>query len=545
MPFSVAALILVVLNVIITRQTLSLIVDPVIGESVFASIQWLTIGQSVFMAVLLSSVLLLLVHRNFLRPFNRLLTVTRRSAKESISLEIPADSKDELGDIVRSFKAIVQDLHDCELRFKTITSSALDAILMVDNDGRITYWNEAAEEIFGYNADEIIHQELNRFLIPERYRKTFQDKFPDLKHDDEGGIFRRQMEIIAMKKDGTEFPIKVLFSTIQLRGKWCITGILHDNSKLKQDEIELLKYREQLEEMVMERTRELKEAQNELVNKAIESGRAQLSAMILHNIGNALTPVNVQVEELMRDDQERLIGYTDKCYQDLAISQAGLTEYVNDTTHGQEVFAFMGTLIQSMLGQVKDNKNAIRKIFSAVSYMAEIISLQQSYAATGSETRQLVDLNLLLQDSIRMQQSSLEKRRIILEEDLAKNLPRLKIDKNKLMQVMVNLIKNSYEAIDWAKDLAVEKRISFRTFREKEQVGFEIKDTGIGIEPEKIDLMFDFGESAKGSSGFGLYYTKMFVESNQGVLEFDSRGVGQGASVRILFQRSDNGENPQ
>jgi len=113
------------------------------------------------------------------------------------------------------------------------------------------------------------------------------------------------------------------------------------------------------------------------------------------------------------------------------------------------------------------------------------------------------------------------------------------------MQVLVNLIKNSYEAIDSTNDPHTKKRIFLRTFKEKEQVCFEIADTGIGIEPDKIGSIFDFGESAKGSSGFGLYYSKMFVESNQGSLEFNSKGVGHGASVLVRFQQSEKSENPK
>ncbi len=557
--FSVVALIFITLSLFITTQILTIVVRPDMGGPVFASFKWLFICQNVLIALFLAGTMLLLVYRNFLRPFDMLLRVTNQVAKGNTNLGIPVDSKDGLGGIASNFKTIVQkfrareeeianirqNLQDSELKFKSITSSAQDAIVMLDSDGKVTYWNEAAVKVFNYHADEIMHQELRQYLIPERFREEFQNKFTDLKHAADEGLFGRQLEVTAMKKDGTELPIGVLFSTVLIQNKWSITGIMRDISKIKQDEKELLKYREQLEEMVMERTRELKEAQDELVNKAIESGRGQLSAMILHNIGNALTPVNVQVEELMKDEQKRLIDYMEKCHLDLKQNQDNLTEYINNTSRGQEVFTFMGTLIQSMSEQVQDNQNAIHKIFSAVSYVAEIISLQQSYATSGSETHQLVDLNLLLEDSIRMQQSALEKRRIIIAKDLTQNLPLLKIDKNKLMQVLVNLIKNSYEAIDSAIDPDMEKRIHFRTFTDEEQVGFEISDTGIGIHPEKIDSIFDFGESAKGSSGFGLYYSKMFVESNQGILEFNSEGTGHGASVRMQFQQYENSENPE
>ncbi len=555
--FIVASLIVIALFLLFTNRMLLLVIDPSVGSSVIASIQRLLTIQGVIIVFLMLGLLLLLIYRTILRPFSKLMQVAGEILRGNFNVEVTVEGKDELRDFAKSFSRMFNELkareeeitraqrglEDSELKFRTITASALDAIVMVDNDGRVTYWNEAAEKTFGFREDEIIHHEIYKVLLPERYHQVFEDRFPDFKHDGGGGIFGKPIEMTALKKDGTELPIEISLSTVLLQGRWNATGILRDISKVKQDKSELTRYREQLEEMVMERTRELKEAQDELVNKAIEAGRAQLSAMILHNIGNALTPVSVQVEELMKDDHERLIGYLKKCYEDLTVKQDDLSIYVNEDSRGKEVFAFMGTLIQSLTEQVNANQSAIHKIFSAVSYMAEIISLQQSYA--GSETLQLVNLNLLLEDSIRMQQSSLEKRRITIKQELDENLPLIKIDKNKLMQVIVNLIKNSYEAIDFIEDPTVDKQIMFRTFKEKEEVGFEVTDTGIGVDPEKIDGIFDFGESAKGSSGFGLYYSKMFVESNRGKLEFGSGGVGQGASIQIRFQRAQTGKNVQ
>jgi len=553
--FTAASLIVLAIFLLFTNRMLHRVIDPAASDTSIALLQRLMGLQGFIIVLLMLIILLFLVYRTVLMPFSRLMKVAGEILEGNFNVDVGSEGKDELGVFARSFKKMVQELkarekeiadtqhglQESELKFRTITSSALDAFVMIDDDGRVTYWNEAAENTFGYTADEIMNQELYRVLIPERFHHTFQKRLPDFKEGGGGGIFGKPIEMTAVKKDGTELPIEISLSAVKLQGKWNATGILRDNSRRKQDELELFRYREQLEEMVMERTRELKEAQDELVNKAIEAGRAQLSAMILHNIGNALTPVAVQVEELMKDDHERLVGYLDKCYQDLTGKKEDLSAYVNEDPRGKEVFGFMDTLIQSLRAQVDGNQNAIHKIFSAVSYMAEIISLQQSYA--GSETKQLVNLNLLIEDSIRMQQSSLEKRRITIKQDLEEKLPLLKIDKNKLMQVIVNIIKNSYEAIDFIEDPTIEKQITFRTFREKEDVGFEVTDTGIGVDIKEVDTIFNFGESAKGSSGFGLYYSKMFVESNQGKLKFNSRGVGQGASVRIQFQRSETGDN--
>lgn len=555
--FISASLIVIAVFLVFTDELLLHIMGSDLDRSVLISIERVLTVQGVIVVFLMMGILLLLINRSVLKPISRLMSIASAILRGNYDVVIPVEGADELADFSRSFRHMTQELkareaeitraqqvrEESELKFKTITSSALDAIVMVDNDGRITYWNKAAEKTFGYTAEEIMNQEIVKILLPEKYHDEFLKRFPDFQQGGGGTIFGHPTELTALRKDGTELPVELSLSTVQLQGKWHAAGILRDISRYKQDKVELARYREHLEEMVLARTRALKEAQDELVDKAIEAGRAQLSAMILHNIGNVLTPVAVQVEELMKDDHERLVGYLEKCYADLNGRLESLTEYVTADKRGQEVFAFMGTLIRSLTDQVTANQGTIHKIFGAVSYMAEIISLQQSYA--GSETLQLVNLNLLLEDSIRMQQSSFEKRRIKIERELDDNLPLIKIDKNKLMQVIVNLIKNAYEAIDLVENPEIEKRIRFKTFRDKEEVGFEVSDTGVGVAPEKISSIFDFGESAKGSSGFGLYYSRMFVENNGGRLEFNSDGDGRGASVRIWFTRSTSDNSSQ
>ena len=305
---------------------------------------------------------------------------------------------------------------------------------------------------------------------------------------------------------------------------------------IKKSRTELQELANTLEQKVKERTRELEEAQKELINKAMEAGRAQLSAMVLHNIGNAVTPIKVQIEEMKSDELKQISQYLKKCYLDIDDHVGDLNQYVNNDPRGKNVFNYMGELIDSLTEQRKQNKGVIRKMDEAVSYISEILTLQQSYAAGEQETKERIDLNTLIEGSIRMQAGSLEKRQIIVKKDMAATLPRLLIDKNRLMQVIVNFIKNSYEAIDDLNDNNRKKWISFKSFSENGWMGLQITDNGIGIEPAHIDTIFEFGKSHKGSSGFGLYYCKMFVEANKGTLNFSSQGKGKGATVEVMFE---------
>jgi len=111
----------------------------------------------------------------------------------------------------------------------------------------------------------------------------------------------------------------------------------------------------------------------------------------------------------------------------------------------------------------------------------------------------------------------------------------LLIDKSRLMQVIVNLTKNSCEAIGLQQSGPGEKIIEIKTFAQPARLGFKIVDNGIGIDPAEIDTIFELGKSQKGSSGFGLYYCKRYVENSNGELFFFSRGPGKGATVSVAF----------
>jgi len=267
----------------------------------------------------------------------------------------------------------------------------------------------------------------------------------------------------------------------------------------------------------------------------MEAGRAQLSAMVLHNIGNAVTPLTVHMEQMKAGELKQIPYYLEKCYLDLNEHVTDLQHYVNNDPRGKEVFSYMGKLVDSLKYHGEHLAGVTRDIDAAVSYISEILTLQHAYDAREQEVRERTDLNSLIEDATRMQKGALEKRGISVEEDLDHNIPKLLIDKNRLMQVMVNLIKNSYEAIDELKDGGKEKVIRIKSFAEEGDVGFEITDSGIGIEPGDMEAILEFGKSRKGSPGIGLYYSKMFVETNKGTLNISSPGRGKGATVRVSF----------
>jgi diguanylate cyclase (GGDEF)-like protein/PAS domain S-box-containing protein len=150
----------------------------------------------------------------------------------------------------------------------TVTAAAKDAIVMMDHRGIISFWSPAAERIFGHRAAEAIGKELHTLLAPRRYLEQYRHGIDRFRNSGEDPRIGRTLELTAVRKDGTEFPLEISLSSLQLKGKWHAVGVLRDISRRKRSEEELRAHRERLEQMVAERTDELN-AVNDLLHKEI------------------------------------------------------------------------------------------------------------------------------------------------------------------------------------------------------------------------------------------------------------------------------------
>jgi PAS domain S-box-containing protein len=525
--------------------------DPTYRDPAFESFKHTLTAQTVLFFCALTGLTLLILYRSLLRPLGDFLKAGREIAEGDYRFQMTGFREDEFGWLAKQFNQMAEVIHrrDSEIRqnqsslwensqrlelaLKSIDAGLWDLDLTSDR----LLCNDRLMAMLGRELEPIpdTGKALFDLLCPDD-RSRFRQYLTDLKQGQRLG-FHDEFRLQTGQGDFKWIRITGRLVTDEDEDKpQRIIGTHIDIDRQKTGELELVRYRERLEEMVATRTRELEAAQAELVSKALEAGRAQLSAMILHNIGNAITPVGVQIEEMLADQSSRIQTYLAKSYQDLQKNRSQLTDYINRDKRGRDVFDFLGKLIETLAVRKNENDKAIRKIRSAIEYVAEIISLQQNYAGGIIDNRQQVDLNTLLEDALKMQAAALEKRKIDVERQYGEKLPPLVIDKNKLMQVAVNLVKNAYEAIDAGKAKEGDRKIIVRTFIEKEKrAGFEITDTGIGIDAENAGAVFEFGHSGKGSSGFGLYYSKVFAEANHGELTLSSPGSGQGATARLVF----------
>ncbi|MCK9344606.1 MAG: PAS domain S-box protein [Candidatus Pacebacteria bacterium] len=195
---------------------------------------------------------------------------------------------------------IYQRIHADAEKLRKITESAQDAIIVMDNHGRVSFWNEAAETIFGYTKTEAIGKELHKLIAPEKSLNAFNHNFKGFQETGEGPILESVREVMALRKGGEEFPAELAVSALPINGTWHSVGIVRD-----------ITARKKRENLLRERERELTEVNEYLRNKEAKEQALLASlgeGMISTEIGGEIITINRVAEEMLGWKEAELVG---------------------------------------------------------------------------------------------------------------------------------------------------------------------------------------------------------------------------------------------
>jgi PAS domain S-box-containing protein len=373
-----------------------------------------------------------------------------------------------------------QQLLHSSAQFAILVQSIKDhAIYMLDKTGRITSWNSGAERIKGYTRDEIIGQHFSRFYTDFDRKaglptKALRQAAADGKFEEEGW---------RVRKDRSQFWASVVIYPIH--GD---SGTLIGFAKVTRDETE----RRQAQDLLEQKNKDLeilaatlrRERNNKLLNAQA------IVAAIAHEVRQPLTRITAG-------------GNAAKRFLKMDPPQHDKAEV------------------------------ALEGIVNAGHLSSEVIDGFRALFAKGDQRRELVDVNETMQGVLESLSSDLYDRQIEPRVELASKLPHVNGNRSQLHEVMSNLIVNAIEAMDTTDQSRV---LHVRTeLRDRQAVAVVVKDSGPGIDKDRLDGIFNaFVSTKQYGTGLGLAICRMIIEYHGGKLSASSDGEN-GASFQFVL----------
>jgi len=389
---------------------------------------------------------------------------------------------------------------ESERRYRQLTEAALDAIVVADQGGGITLFNPAAEKVFGYQAAELLGQPLTR-LMPAEFAAMHQSGFQRYVKTRQAQIVGRTVELLGLRKDGSQFPLELSLSAVDIGGELQFQGAIRD-----------LTERNRMRDMVV---------QNEKL-----ASIGLLSAGVAHEINNPLAYVANNLVVLERDNKAlmALLDVYDKAKERLA-------QVDPDSARQAQLLSD-----QIDLSYVRDNLDRVlTRTREGVQRVTRIVQSLRGLARTTKPDFEEAHLPDIVDMSLDMIRGRLQRRGITVDLDFGPT-PRLRCVPTQLGQVMLNLLVNALQAIESA-NRGDGGRIRVSSRSQNGEMLIVVADNGTGIPPEHLPKLFDpfFTTKPVGEgTGLGLSITHGIITGHGGRIEVDSR-PGKGTAFRIFL----------
>jgi len=319
-----------------------------------------------------------------------------------------------------------------------------------------------------------------------------------------------------------------------------ILGLGHNITERKRAEEALNKLNTELaaqsEELKTLNSQLLLQQEQEL-EKAIAQGKFETASEVLHDIGNALVGVGSYLTRINRIAENNNLESIRNLGTFLKTQQAAIGSAIGPDKATALVSITEG-IAKTQTDSQKEVSTAIGELLNIVSHIQEILNIQRQSVRnhSGKHERKPVNLGSIIDDCRSMLFASFDKKGVKFNVNVKPGHYVIKGDHTKLMQMMLNVIKNSLEAIDMEGD---NKFISVSMESTNEYILLKIADNGQGFDKKTSEHFFERGfTTKKKGTGLGLYNCRSIVESHAGTFDIysDGRGLGAVTTIKFAFQ---------
>jgi len=288
--------------------------------------------------------------------------------------------------------------------------------------------------------------------------------------------------------------------------------------------------RDNLEKRVEERTQELEKIHKQLVDASRRGGMAEIATNVLHNVGNVLNSVNVSTSLIVESVKKSKASSLTRVAALLQEHTHDLGEFITNDSQGKHLPVYLAQLAEHLMADQKAIAKELDLLRRNVEHIKEIVATQQNYATFGG-VKEMINVVDLVEDSLRINEGTLKRHRVDVIREF-KNVPPLNVEKHKILQILVNLLRNAKHACQESD--RVDKRLTVRVADGDGRIKISVIDNGVGIPPENLTRIFNHGfTTRKGGHGFGLHSGALAAKEMGGSLTVQSDGPDQGAAFTL------------
>ncbi|MBT4934482.1 MAG: PAS domain S-box protein [Rhodospirillaceae bacterium] len=492
-----------------------------------------------------------------------------------------------------------KQMKESEARFRAVAQSAQDAIISANKNGLIVQWNNGARQMFGYDETEIVGQPVT-VLIPEHFRDDHIKGFERFMVEGERQLGNMSLEVEALRKDGSKFPIELTISEWSIGDEKFVTSIIRNITERRRAGEELLKLSQTVEQspnmLFITNTEGIIEYANTMFYEVTGYSSHEILGQSPRIIQSGNTPQALyrelwrtiksgeiwsgEIEDRCKDgsvfwaditiapikSKDGVITHYSAIHADISdrketenkmreakeqaeVANRSKSDLMANMSHElrtplNAIIGFSGSMKDETFGPIGNDKYSeyLDDIHFSGEHLLELINDILDVSAIEANALELheenVNLSQIVDASIRIIKPRADTGQITIISSINQEIPLIFVDERRVKQAFLNLLSNAVKFTQEGGEISLDACLN-----DDGSVYVSVTDTGIGMDEDEVSMALSaFGQVDSGldrkheGTGLGLPLTKGLMELHGGTLEVKST-KGHGTTVTLIFPK--------